>query len=187
MFYCEKCRMVSEIDFCACCSETQLREVRDDDFCFLIECEEVFGKMLEEALQNEGIQCAMRPVGNGVRSNFGLSLGKYQMFVPYPFYSKACDMLEFFREDSSSTDSLKQILLDHIEKWSFETRSVEKKIRKKCKLEKDADVMATVKELVEQAQSVEDMGLMSYGEHGLLVKCDAFKLWFSSESYKISL
>ncbi len=187
MFYCEKCRMVFETDFCEFCSETQLREVGDDDFCFLIECEELFGKMLEEALQNEGIKCAMRPVGNGVRSNFGLSLGKYQVFVPYQFYTQACDMLEFFRDDSSSTDTLKQILLDHIEKWSFEKKSAEKKIRKKFKLEKDVDVMETVKELVEQAESVEDMGLMSYGEHGLLVKCDDFKLWFSSESYKISL
>ncbi|MBQ9805655.1 MAG: hypothetical protein IJW49_04010 [Clostridia bacterium] len=187
MYYCEKCHLLSETDACDYCFDEKLREVKDGDYCFLIECEEVFGKMFEEMLQKQGIACAMEPVGNGVRSQLGLSLGNYKIFVPYQFYSQACDMLEFFQDNSSSTDHLKEILLDNVDKWTFETRSVEKKIRKKYKLGKEADVMEYVKGIVEHAISIEDVGLMYYGEHGLLVKSEDAKLWFSSESYKISI
>lgn len=187
MYYCDKCHLVSETESCDCCSNTKLRDVREDDCCFLIECEEVFGKMFGEILQNEAIDCVMEPVGNGVRSNFGLSLGKYKIFVPNRFYLRAQELLEYFRDHASSNDRLKNDLLDNIQKWSFEKRSTEKKIRKKYKIDKELDVMDFVKNVVENACLIEDVGLMSYGEHGLLVKCDGVTLWFSSESYKISI
>ena len=187
MYYCEKCHLLSETEFCGYCSNTKLRDVRADDYCFLIECEDVFGKMFEEVLQNEGIPCAMEPVGNGVRSHLGLSLGRYKIFVPYHFHSRAQELLELFRDHAPSIDHLKQNLLNNIEKWTFEKKSTEKKIRKKCKLDKESDVMNFVKEIVEHAQSIEDVGLMSYGEHGLCVKSESITLWFSAESYQISI
>lgn len=187
MYYCEKCHSLSEIENCFYCSNTKLRSVRADDFCFLIECEELFGKMLEESLQTQGIRCASVPVGNGVRSQLGLSLGGYKMYVPYQSYPKACDMLALFSNEGASMDRLKETILQNMDKWTFENRSTEKKIRKKYKLGKEDDVMKFVKEKVEHAQSIEDVGLMSYGEHGLLVKSENVTLWFSDESYKIGI
>lgn len=187
MYYCEKCRSLSGEEICPNCSVKDFREAREDDFCLLVECEEIFGKMLETSLQNEEIPFAVEPFGNGVRSQLGLSLGGHRIYVLYPFYQKACDMLEFFANQDDPTDGLKERILNHMDKWTFESKSTEKKIRKKHKLGKDVDVMRYVKECVEQAQSIEDVGLMSYGEHGLLVKNRDVTLWFSGESYTISI
>ena len=187
MYYCEKCRSLSNNEACFRCDCTGLREVRNEDFCFLVECEEIFGRMLEASFLNEGINCALVPVGSGVRTQLGLSLGGYGIYVPYQFYSKAQDMLTFFTNQKSPTDRLKETILKNIDKWVFETKSTEKKIRKKCKLGKDVDVLKYVKEKVEYADHIEDVGVMSCGEHGLLVKSGSVTLWFSSESYKISI
>ena len=187
MYYCEKCHLITEKEICDCCANKDLREVADDDYCFLCEFEEAIGKMFSEILKNEGIYSVMEPIGSGVRSNFGLSLGRYAIYVPYRFYFQAEELLEYFQDDVSFSENLKKDILENVEKWTFETKTTEKKIRKKYKLDKETDVMNFVKEIVERAESIEAVGLMSYGENGLIVKSGEVKIWFSSQTYKISI
>jgi len=142
--------------------------------------------MLIECFQNESINCVAVPVGNGVRSNFGLTLGKYRLYVPYKKLNEASEILEFFTSNNSM-DILRENILNNISKWHFESNKVEAKIRKKLKLAKEVDLIEYIKGKVEQAQSIDDVGLMSDNEHGLVVKSEGVVLWFSSDSFKINV
>ncbi|MBR2449108.1 MAG: hypothetical protein IKB30_03195 [Clostridia bacterium] len=186
MFYCEKCHSLSQNQECGCCGFNQLREVKDDDFCYLTTTNEDFGKMFVEYLSNEGINCVSVPYGDGVRSQMALSLGKYKLYVPYKFYNNACEILEFFNENYS-TNKVKEKILENQHKWNIENPKIEKKMRKKFKLNQDDNLLNFVKEKVEQADSVTDVGLMVDGEHGLLVKSGKIVIWFSSETFKINI
>ncbi|MBE6639323.1 MAG: hypothetical protein E7616_07745 [Ruminococcaceae bacterium] len=187
MYYCDKCSVLSEGTHCLVCGAHNLRTVKEDDFCFVTEAEEFFSKMFIESLKNEGIDCVSTPVGNGVRSALGLSLGGYRIYVPYRNYDAASEMLAFFANEESFENTLKEDILNNIDKWHFESGSTEKKIRKKYDLGKEVNVIAFIKERVQQAQSIEDVGLMSDGEHGLRVKSGNVTVWFSGESFKISI
>ena len=188
MYYCEKCSLLCGEDVCSVCGAKGLRVVKEEDFCFLTEVEEVFGKMFMESLKNEGIACVASPFGSGVRSVLGLSLGGYRIFVPYRHYDAASEMLAYFTEyDDPVADTLKEDILNGFDRWHFESGSTEKKIRKKYAVGKEEDVMAFIRSSVEQADDIEDMGLMSDGEHGIRVKSGNVTLWFSESSLKISI
>ncbi len=186
MFYCEKCHLLSDDGVCGECGKKGLGVVKDEDFCFLTQCNDFFGEMFIDALKEKGINCVALPYGDGVRTQLGLSLGEYRIFVPYKYLDESKELLEFYSEEPT-TDDYRKMILENIDKWNFESRSMEKKIRKKLKVEEDEDIIELVKEKVELAESIDDMGLMNYEEHGLRVKGEGYTLWFSAESYKISI
>ena len=140
MFYCEKCYRLSDDEKCANCGFTPLREVNNDDFCYLITAEEWFGKSLVELLKNEGIECAVIPVGDGVRSKIALTLGSYQLFVPYLQFDEAREILDNCIGENS-TDKLRQKLLSNTDKWHFKNSKIERKIRKKLNLSEEVDLI----------------------------------------------
>lgn len=187
MNYCEKCKMLSETEVCPMCESKKLREVTPEDYCFLLECERSFGDMLEEAMQKEALQCALVPCGTGVSTFFGLPLEHYEVYVPYRDYEKANEWVAFF-SSTPKTEDLKAKLLENFDKWHILSSFTTRKIRKKLKIEKGADVLAYLKCCVEKATSIEDKGFMysfQNGGHGLAVEIGETTLWFSSESYEI--
>ncbi len=186
MQYCEKCHSLSEDNVCTACKNKDLREATPDDYCFLVECAELFGDMFIEALKDEDIACVARPVGDGARSYFALSLGGYKLYVPYKHYEKAQEILSLLTEEPSS-DELKQKLLQNVDKWHMTDKSTIKKIQKQYKLDKNADIIGFVKDLVEKAESVEDRGYGTFfaAQHTLIVKTEGFSLAFASEDYEI--
>lgn len=185
MKYCEKCKSLTGDEYCPVCGYTKIRDVNSDDFCVLTECEEMHGEMLRDVLQDEEIDCVLIPCGNGVRSQFGLSLGRYKVYVPYKHYENAVEILKsFFNEPK--TDDLKELLLANRDKWHIVSARTEKKIRKKLKLSDDADIMECIKNVVEKSQCIEDRGDMySFAAHGLAVEIGKVTLWFSEESFEI--
>jgi hypothetical protein len=188
MYYCEKCSLICEEDVCSFCGAKGLRSVKEEDFCFLTQAKEYFGKMFMESLKNEGIKCVASPFGSGVRSVLGLSLGGYRIYVPYRHYDEALEMLAYFTEnDDPVADTLKEDILNGFDRWYFESGSTEKKIRKRYGVGNEENVMAFIRNAVEQADDIEDMGLMSDGEHGIRVKSGNITLWFSQSSLKISI
>ncbi|MBQ9481059.1 MAG: hypothetical protein IJU84_02725 [Clostridia bacterium] len=96
MYYCENCNKVSEYDFCRDCGDGDLREVRGEDFCFLVECGTTFGEMLKSVFDKENIPCALLPRGTGVRTALALKLENYRVYVPYAFLERAKEILEIF-------------------------------------------------------------------------------------------
>lgn len=186
MFYCKNCNALFKNSVCEKCGNENLPKATSDDFCFLIECSEFFGKMLIDYLKNEGINSLILPVGDGVRSKFALTLGKYQIFVPYKFYQKSCEILDFLSNNDYS-ERLKDEILKNVDKWHFESEATEKKLRKKFKLPPSESLLNFIQTKVATATSVEDKGVMLDGEHGLLVKNNDFILWFSQKTFKITL
>ena len=186
MFYCEKCHLFSHDTTCKNCGIINLREVKEDDFCYLTTVDEFFGKMVIDTMKNNDIQCLFIPVGDGVRSQFALSLGNYQLYVMYKNYQDAVEIIDFYTANNP-TIKLKEEILQNEDKWHFESFKVEKKIRKKLKFTQETDIMQCVKDIVENAVSIRDMGVMSDNEHGLRVTSENVVLWFSAKSFKINI
>lgn len=175
-----------DAECCTACGNKNVREANPDDFCFLVECTEFFGDMFMDALKEEDIACVARPVVDGVRSYFALGPGGYKLYVPCKHYEKAQEMLSFLTEEPSS-DQLKEKLLENVDKWHITEKSTIKKIQKRFKLDKNANMIEFIKEMVEKAQSVEDRGYGAFfcGQHTLIVKTEEIALCFSSEGYEI--
>ena len=54
MLYCEKCRRNTEEDRCPECGRKKLREIREDDPCFLIERDVIWSEVIEDILKENG-------------------------------------------------------------------------------------------------------------------------------------
>lgn len=186
MFYCENCHTLSKEIICSSCGNNKLREPKAEDFCFLVCVNDFFAEMFIQSCKNQGIECVYKPVGNGVRSHMALTLGNYELYVQYDHFNEALDIYDFFTQNYS-TDKLREKILTNIDLWHFKNIKVEKKIRKKLKVSQDIDLIQVIKEKVEKAQSINDVGLMLNNEHGLVVKYDNVVLWFSSESFEINI
>lgn len=154
MKYCEKCNSLSDFEYCSVCGNKNIREVASEDYCFLTKCEQLFGDILNDALQQEGVICALVPCGDGVRSQFALLLDKYKIYVPFQYYKKSVEVLNFLSY-SPTTDELKEDLLANIDKWHIDSSFTVRKIPKKLKLSKDDDVFKCIKVAVEKSQCIE--------------------------------
>ncbi len=186
MNYCYKCHTLCKGNVCHRCGNEKLRQPTEEDFCYLVTVNDTFGKMLMQSLKNEGIECAYIPVGDGVRSHMALTLGCYEIYVQYNRYSDAVEIYDFYMENYSP-DKLKEKILKNVNKWHFENEKAERKIRKKLKLKKEDDILAFIKEKVENAESVSDQGLMVNNEHGLMVKSSKLYIWFTAETFQIDV
>ena len=111
MNYCESCKCLCQSGICPECGNDQLRQAENDDWCFFLECNSTFGKMLNEIFENESIPCSMIPCGNGTRSALGLNLENLQLFVPYQFYDRAVDLHDYFKSDP--TEDFKKTLIEN--------------------------------------------------------------------------
>ena len=188
MKYCEKCNAIVALEYCPACGNKKIREVAADDFCFLAECVQMHGEMLNDALQEEGIKCALIPCGNGVRSKFGLKLDKYKVYVPYAHYDRAREILNTFCYQSES-DRVKELLLANYDKWNM-AGYTEKNIRQRLKIANDVDILEYIRASVEKSQDAKDRGFMNSfvpPANGLTVKIGDVTLWFSDESFEIIL
>ena len=186
MKYCENCRAITEEEICEVCGRTELREVREDDYCLLTECSEKFGKMLYFSLQDCDIKCAMVPFGNGARNALGLNLESFRMYVPYERYEEAKDVIAVLSVDP--TENIRAKLLENQEEWHVNNPRMLKKLCRRLKLKDDTKLMETVKSMVEAMPRITDGGLISgcpEGGHYIFIKTDEGKFWFNSVTFEI--
>ena len=184
MNFCEKCRLFTEKNFCSNCGNENLREIKDDDFCFLTAWDSNFQTMLEEIFKQEDIPCAMIPVGNGVRTMFGLRLEKVNVYVPYKFYDRALDVLDLFGDDE---ESLREDLLQNFRLWHFAKESSAKKAKKNMGLSESDDILEVLKDRVIHAEKITDKGEITAAPEGryLLVETSNENVMFNSATYEI--
>ena len=68
---------------------------REDDECFLVEKEAIWGDMLEEILRDNGIPHYYVPMlGAGLSMKIGRYRDSYRFFVPYAFLQSARDIVD---------------------------------------------------------------------------------------------
>lgn len=90
MKYCDKCYSVFETIKCPNCNNRKVREVLEDDYCFLIEKEVLWAEMLMEVFEKENIPYIAYPTyGAGLSIKMGLYSEIFKFYVPYQFLNKA--------------------------------------------------------------------------------------------------
>ncbi len=185
MNYCEKCHNLCEESVCNLCGNKKIRPVDDSDFCFLVETEQTNGEMLCDIFKQEDIKYALIPTGNGVRSNFGLDLENYEIYVQYKNLDAANEIIDSFSDQAVSV--YQNELLEGFEKWFIAKPKYEQKWKKKLALG-DIDLIEFCKTCVENAEQIVDGGQVlsgTTGGHYLTVYSDKAVVLFNSVSFEI--
>ena len=183
-YYCENCKRLCAFEKECLCGK-KLRVPTSQDYCFLLEADELRSKMLQDCFINNGIDCILEPSGDGYRSALGLSLGNYIIYVLYSQYEQAENIVEFFNQDP--TNDLSDDLIKHKELW-YVNKRMQKRLCKKLKLKAPEDIFDKVLDIVENFDSISDDGLISScikGGHYISVNTDEFRFWFNSATYEI--
>ena len=186
MKYCADCRVLCEYEKCDICGNDDLREAIDDDFCFLLQCEELFGDVVESALSDSSIKCAKVPFGNGARKALGLNLGNYKIYVQYQHYDEAKTIVKSLTTDP--TDRLREELLTNFDRWHVSKKSALKRIYRKLELAADVDFYIYLKDKVSKSDKISDDGLIlscAEGGHYYSLTVNDRKIWFNSATFEI--
>ena len=81
--YCEKCkRIIDAEDRCPACGSRHVRELRQDDLCFLTERDYVSTGILEDVLKQNGVPYLLKNVmGAGLAIKVGPMLDRGRFYV----------------------------------------------------------------------------------------------------------
>ena len=162
MKYCENCHVAADLPRCPLCGGKKLREVKDEDYCFLTEMRAVDGEMLADVLRGNGIECVAMPSGNGVRPNFSLWLDKRKLFVPWQSLEQA---KAYMREVADTeTEKWRQYLLENADKLHISPK-LEKKVVKKSKGACGEDVAEFFRRFIASAERIKDGGMRRIGDN----------------------
>lgn len=99
MNYCEKCSCATEDVHCPLCGTKKLRPVREDDYCFLTECEKSYAAERKRVLAAEGIEAVGAPYGNGFLTQVALPLENERLYVRFPDLERAVELLKQERNE----------------------------------------------------------------------------------------
>ena len=80
MYFCESCNLLMQENICANCGKKKLREVQEDDFCFLVALEADKARYFEENLKLHDIPVALLGVGLDLRTR---TSGTLKIYIPY--------------------------------------------------------------------------------------------------------
>ena len=130
MNYCENCFAAFDSPRCPLCGGRKVREIKEDDYCFLAEKSVLEGEMLADILRGNEIPCVTEPSGNGVRTAMALPLENRRLFVPWRCFCAAKSYLREIAE--AETKKWRQYLSENADKLHLSAK-LEKKIVKKSK------------------------------------------------------
>ena len=100
MQYCEHCRKPIEGDRCPWCGKKHLRELREDDLCFLEEKELIWSEMLADVLKEQNIPFLQK---NVLGAGLTISLGTVRERVRFYVYYRDLEAAEEVVKDLFST------------------------------------------------------------------------------------
>lgn len=156
--YCENCHVVNEQDYCNTCGKKSLRSPDNSDFCFLVEINSMFGEMFKGVLEDESITCAAIPSGNGVRSQFALSLENLRLYVAYGNLDRAKELLDDILNNFNEAQSFD--IKKNLDKL-FVSQRAEKKIKKILKIHGDDSLTAYCSDRIMNADKIVSNGKIS--------------------------
>ena len=81
MKYCENCHIVTDFPRCPACGAKVFREVREEDFCLLLERTASDGAVLKAIFEEKNIPCVALRSGVGFRSSTCLLTANEQLLV----------------------------------------------------------------------------------------------------------
>ena len=98
MKYCENCFAAFDSPRCPLCGGKKVREIEEEDYCFLTERSAAESEVLADVLRGNEIPCVTEPSGNGVRTAMALPLENRKLFVPWRCFSAAKSYLREIAE-----------------------------------------------------------------------------------------
>ncbi len=155
MNYCENCFAAFDSPRCPLCGGRKVREIKEDDYCFLTEKSVLEGEMVADILRGNEIPCVTEPSGNGVRTAMALPLENRKLFVPWRCFCAAKSYLREIAE--AETKKWRQYLSENADKLHLSAK-LEKKIVKKSKGACGESAIAFCKNLCVSAERIEDGG-----------------------------
>ena len=183
MNFCENCNFVFEQEFCPVCGSKKLREVKDNDFCFVADskispCEELI-----DTLEERDIPFSTVPYGMG--SRWALPLTLFRLYVPYRFLEEAKSTLQGI--ENEETERLRSFLLTNQHQFNIPLKR-EKKIEKKLKLSEEQDFYSYCINIVESSQKIVDEGqITGCPKYGRYIFCysENAVIAFNSQTFEI--
>lgn len=93
--FCEKCGALFEGNVCPVCKNKKVREPEENDLCFLVEKEQIWGDMLADVLTQNGILFLKKGrLGAGLTTRMGTFAGSLRFFVKYSDMERAQKIVE---------------------------------------------------------------------------------------------
>lgn len=95
--YCEKCNTLFDGGCAACpaCGSKETREPTQDDDCFVVEKEAIWGEMLADVLKQNGIPFIYKKaLGAALATKIGSYRERYRFYVPYAQVPAAQSIVE---------------------------------------------------------------------------------------------
>ena len=91
--YCPNCRITfSEADRCPVCGGKKVRASLPEDICFLTEVPPVFGGMLKDVLEQNGIPVLSgSSIGAGMAMRAGSAFERVKLYVRYDHLQRAAE------------------------------------------------------------------------------------------------
>ena len=182
MKYCENCHIVTDFPRCPACGAKVFREVREEDFCLLLERTASDCAVLKEIFEEENIPCVAMPSGNGFRSSLGLRLENEKLFVPYAQLQRTKEIVRALAD--RETERLRGQILQNADALHMAPRLA----RKLAKKWKEGDALGACREKIMSAHRIEDGGRRLDGPgsgHFLFCYADGAMLCVDSESLEI--
>ncbi len=104
--FCERCGALFEGSVCPVCKNKKVREPEEEDLCFLVEKEQIWGDMLSDVLKQNGIPFLSKGrLGAGLTTRMGSFAESLRFFVKYRDIERARSIVEeLFGELSEEDD-----------------------------------------------------------------------------------
>lgn len=182
MNFCENCNAAFESERCPVCGTKNIRQVQDDDFCFLIEDSTMHCDVLMGVLDTYEIPYSAMPFGSGVESRFGMPLGNYRIYVPFRCLENARSVLRGM--ETEKTEEWRAKLLDNAELFNIPQKTG-KKICKKLKLPKETDLIAYCVDIVKSANMIKDEECIGMKWRYVFCYSDDIQITLNSKTFEI--
>ena len=182
MNFCDNCNVAFESERCPACGTKKTRQVKDDDFCFLLEDNTLHCEVLMGVLETNDIPYSAMPYGSGVESYIGKSLSNYRIYVPYSSFDKARGILRDM--EAQKTEEWRGQLLDNVKSFNIPPK-MEKKLRKKLKLPNETNFIDFCVDIVKSANRIVDQSAYADGWRYVYCYADDISITFNSLSFEI--
>ena len=183
MNYCKSCNLACEDISCPRCGKRKLREIKDNDYCFVKEVFELEKMRLEAYLKENEIPLVFIPYVEGAGSFYTFRPPVHKMYVPFHLLKKTMDIMKALEEESNA--ALKAQMIEDAPKINIDVKYA-KKLAKKLKLPSDMDILNYCREIILNADRVADRsGEMGFGEQAIYVYANNVCLIVSTFNYEI--
>jgi len=104
--YCQKCKAAFDGNGnCPVCGSAKIRPALPDDICFLTYADPIFGGMLKDVLEQNGIPAlSSSTIGAGMAMRAGSMFERVKYYVRYEHLSKAKQIVEELFNSPAVTD-----------------------------------------------------------------------------------